>query len=1160
MMEKKPLRRADFITSVILVVFGIWMAIHTVTNFPMKDTYAGVQSVWYVSPALFPLLISTGLVLLGVLLLVNSIKEGGAKTFFEGLAHIKPGISENLLRFLAIVLVLVAYVYLDIPRIDFFLSSLLCLTVFITMYYLDYSGILKRLTVFYAVGSLIFVLLFVVGVDKWLNKVVTDAFVNKLIFTFQNEAFISGKASNVKDSEYYMYLNLTDPTLLYNDNRFKEADANDGSIDQSKPIIITVSGDTLAGENGEDFVASGKVKTNIDKVASGLTPVITRTSSTELEVIVTGNATKHMNAHDVSGLIFTFQDTAFTSVKARTFANYQKEDLRINFKDPSMAYSAKAFTEAPANDGSIDNSTPLIITLNGDTLTGEDGEDFVVAGKVQTNVTRIAPGLKMVMTRTSPTELQVTLVGIAEEHADENDVKELMIKFKDKAFMTAKTKRVEYAHKTDMKIDFADSRLIYSGTGFQEAAANDGSIDKGEPLTITISGATLNGTDGEDFVATGKVQTNLEQMAPGLKAVVTRTKATELEVMLTGNAADHADTSDVDKLTFTFKDTAFALGKAESIIDASKSDVQIDFIEQALTYAETTFKEADADDGSIKNALTLTLNADTFTGADGENFVETGKVVTNIAEVIPGLTAVVTRMSETELQVGLTGNAMQHASVNNVTDLMLAFQDTAFTSGNAGDVVNSSKNDLQISFSDPRLIYLKKRFKEADANDGSIDNSDPMKIKVTGDTFGGEDGEDFVSTGKVATNIENIAPGLQAVVARTSPTELEAMLIGNATKHQKVHETENLTFTFQDGAFTSSNAASVDHSTTEDLRINFSNPVLTYSAKAFLEAGNDGSIDNETPVTVVLTGDTLTGEDGEDFVATGKVKTNIQDIAQGLQAVFTRKSPTVLEITLLGNANKHANANDVRKLGFIFQDTAFTLGDANIVVNAAKEKLQIDFNDQALKFSKKGFKEAAANDGTIENGKPLVITLTGDRFTGEDGEDFAAAGKLKTNFDDMAAGLTPVVIRTSPTELKVMLMDSAEQHANTNDVFIKGAFRYSMDILLFIFFLLYVWYCWRCVQKLGEEEAKAKFLLGFVVSIAVPIFIIPLFKYALLVPFPVEGGAMELMNLFWYSPAIRVLRKVLGRYLLLLGIDLIFVAIIGAIYFKFMRKATKSTA
>jgi hypothetical protein len=278
-----------------------------------------------------------------------------------------------------------------------------------------------------------------------------------------------------------------------------------------------------------------------------------------------------------------------------------------------------------------------------------------------------------------------------------------------------------------------------------------------------------------------------------------------------------------------------------------------------------------------------------------------------------------------------------------------------------------------------------------------------------------------------------------------------------------------------------------------------------------------------------------------------------------LTAVVTRTSPQELQATLTGRAKNHADADDVKKkLAFMFQDSAFTSGNASIVVNAAKSNLQIDFTDRALSYSKTGFKEAAANDGSIDDSKPLKITLSGDMLTGEDGEDFVAAGKVTTNLDDVASGLTAVITRTSPTELSATLTGNATNHANANNVFLSGGFRYSMDILACIFFLLYVGYCRGCVRHLGEEP-RAKFLMALVISIAVPLFAIPLFKYALLVPFPVEGGGIELMNIFWYSPVIRAIRRVTGPYILLLGIFLIFVAVIVGIYFKFMRHVKSST-
>jgi hypothetical protein len=112
-----------------------------------------------------------------------------------------------------------------------------------------------------------------------------------------------------------------------------------------------------------------------------------------------------------------------------------------------------------------------------------------------------------------------------------------------------------------------------------------------------------------------------------------------------------------------------------------------------------------------------------------------------------------------------------------------------------------------------------------------------------------------------------------------------------------------------------------------------------------------------------------------------------------------------------------------------------------------------------------------------------------------------------------------------------------------------------MDILLFVLYLLYLWYAWRQLQD--DADLKKQFSLTLLISFAVPLFTVPLFKYALLVPFPTEGGAIEIMNVFWYSPTIKAVRKITGPYLLLLGVFAIFVAIIVAIYLKLLREPAK---
>jgi putative tricarboxylic transport membrane protein len=182
-MDKVELRKKDFITSLILISFGIFMILYTIAEIPMKDSWGGVMNVWFVSPGLFPVWIGSLIIIMGIVLCHKAIKDGGAKKFFEALSHRKKDSSGKTLRFLGILLVIVAYVYLYIPRIDYFLSTMLCLMVFISLFYLDRPGFLKRLFTFFFIGCLLFLIVFLVGIDKQLNERFLY-FMDLLVFLF----------------------------------------------------------------------------------------------------------------------------------------------------------------------------------------------------------------------------------------------------------------------------------------------------------------------------------------------------------------------------------------------------------------------------------------------------------------------------------------------------------------------------------------------------------------------------------------------------------------------------------------------------------------------------------------------------------------------------------------------------------------------------------------------------------------------------------------------------------------------------------------------------------------------------------------------------------------------------------------------------------------
>jgi putative tricarboxylic transport membrane protein len=180
MLEKEKLRKADVYSGIVIFLFGTWI-VWQASKMPMKDSWGGVQNVWFVSPALFPLFVGAIIMLLGLLLIRTALKTIGIKAFGNTLQWL---FSKNLLEFLntmpilrfyAMVVLFLSFVFLNIPRIDFFLSAVLFLSAFITMFYFDEAVLLKKLLFFYLVGTAFFMVYFAMGLDGLLSRVLPFA-------------------------------------------------------------------------------------------------------------------------------------------------------------------------------------------------------------------------------------------------------------------------------------------------------------------------------------------------------------------------------------------------------------------------------------------------------------------------------------------------------------------------------------------------------------------------------------------------------------------------------------------------------------------------------------------------------------------------------------------------------------------------------------------------------------------------------------------------------------------------------------------------------------------------------------------------------------------------------------------------------------------------
>lgn len=177
MMDKDKLRKTDIYSGAAICVFGLWIILQAL-KMPMKDSWGGVQNVWYVSPAIFPLFVGCMIMLLGALLCRTALKMVGIKTFGQTVRWL---MSRALLqffnaipnlRFYTIVVLFLSFVFLTIPRIDFFLCAFLFLVVFITAFYFDDAMLLKKLFFFYLAGIIVLLLYFAFGVNDPLSRLV----------------------------------------------------------------------------------------------------------------------------------------------------------------------------------------------------------------------------------------------------------------------------------------------------------------------------------------------------------------------------------------------------------------------------------------------------------------------------------------------------------------------------------------------------------------------------------------------------------------------------------------------------------------------------------------------------------------------------------------------------------------------------------------------------------------------------------------------------------------------------------------------------------------------------------------------------------------------------------------------------------------------------
>ena len=150
MIETDKLRKADVFSGTTILCLGLFI-VYQAFQMPMKDSYAGVQNVWYVSPALFPLFVGSMLALLGLLLVRTAVSSVGKAGVISVFSFLKSSDFIDFLklpvtiRYYGIVINLLVFVFLLVPHIDFFVAATLFLITFFFMFYCGSDKDLPRL-------------------------------------------------------------------------------------------------------------------------------------------------------------------------------------------------------------------------------------------------------------------------------------------------------------------------------------------------------------------------------------------------------------------------------------------------------------------------------------------------------------------------------------------------------------------------------------------------------------------------------------------------------------------------------------------------------------------------------------------------------------------------------------------------------------------------------------------------------------------------------------------------------------------------------------------------------------------------------------------------------------------------------------------------------
>ncbi len=194
--KNREMRAGDLIIAALFFLLGCFILILSF-QMPLKGSYGGVESAWYVSPALCPIIIGIVIMFLSVSIFTYAWKHDGMKLLVEKWTarRKEPFLNEDTLRFLAVLVPMFGLVYVDLKRMDLFFAVFLYLAFTISVFYIDDSKIRKNTLGIYSICMVLNVIL---AVTKFENMFLYSFDVIGLI---ESVIVVVTLLNNIKKSE-----------------------------------------------------------------------------------------------------------------------------------------------------------------------------------------------------------------------------------------------------------------------------------------------------------------------------------------------------------------------------------------------------------------------------------------------------------------------------------------------------------------------------------------------------------------------------------------------------------------------------------------------------------------------------------------------------------------------------------------------------------------------------------------------------------------------------------------------------------------------------------------------------------------------------------------------------------------------------------------------